>query len=123
MRRDDAIQKAKREHRHHAIKSAISSFRDLDFLTRRKRSWPRNISSTMKAPSLLSQVICSLLSIDLVTFIYGFSATPSSNGSADPALTRSNRPNFHQVLEQAGKTVFRPGGTEATNTIHAWADD
>jgi hypothetical protein len=63
------------------------------------------------------------LSIDLVTFIYGFSAAPSSNGSADHALPRSDRPNFHQVLEQAGKTVFRPGGTEATNTIHAWADD
>jgi len=31
------------------------------------------------------------------------------------------RQNFHQVLQRVGKTVFRPGGSEATDTLHGWA--
>jgi hypothetical protein len=31
------------------------------------------------------------------------------------------RLNFHQVLEQVGKTVLRPGGSQATDKLQTWA--
>jgi len=32
-----------------------------------------------------------------------------------------NTPPFRQVLSQAGKKVFRPGGSQATARLHSWA--
>uniref|UniRef100_A0A7S4I4B1 Methyltransferase domain-containing protein n=1 Tax=Odontella aurita TaxID=265563 RepID=A0A7S4I4B1_9STRA len=42
----------------------------------------------------------------------------ASRGSIPNAI----RPAFHTVLEQIGKTVLRPGGSEATEKMHSWAD-
>jgi len=38
-----------------------------------------------------------------------------------PVDKNPNMPAFREVLREAGKKVFRPGGTEATNKLHSWA--
>lgn len=52
----------------------------------------------------------------LFCFIQLYQSVVTAFSSTDPS-----RPNFHQVLQRVGKTVFRPGGTEATDTLHGWA--
>ena len=39
-----------------------------------------------------------------------------------PDVHVSKRPNFHQVLEQAGKTILRPGAMKASRRLHSWAN-
>lgn len=34
-----------------------------------------------------------------------------------------DKANFHKVLEAAGKTVLRPGGSDASDKLHSWASD
>eukprot|EP00957_Ditylum_brightwellii_P101846 7762259-Ditylum_brightwellii.AAC.1 len=39
-----------------------------------------------------------------------------------PKNTCSNiRPNFRSIMRRAGKTFFRPGGTESTNKLLSWS--
>jgi hypothetical protein len=46
------------------------------------------------------------------------------HGSPPPAVANGEptRLSFHKVLQRAGKTVFRPGGGQVTQTMHGWAD-
>ena len=37
-------------------------------------------------------------------------------------MSIQREPNFHEVAQKMGKTVLRPGGSEATKHIQAMAD-
>ena len=47
---------------------------------------------------------------------------PPSPSEQDESKKEPPRLNFHKVLQKAGKTVFRPGGSQATDTLHEWSD-
>lgn len=55
-----------------------------------------------------------------------FSAVPpfDDHDSPPPVVTNGEpkRLSFHKVLQRAGKTVFRPGGSQVTHTMHGWTD-
>lgn len=51
----------------------------------------------------------------LLTFSREIPSTDAFSINSNP-----DRQNFHQVLQRVGKTVFRPGGSEATDTLHGW---
>jgi SAM-dependent methyltransferase len=40
-----------------------------------------------------------------------------------PPLIDYDKANFHRVLEAAGKTVLRPGGSDASDKLRRWASD
>jgi hypothetical protein len=46
---------------------------------------------------------------------------PSSPLEQGESKKQPPRLNFHKVLQKAGKTVFRPGGSQATDTLHEWS--
>jgi predicted O-methyltransferase YrrM len=50
----------------------------------------------------------------------GTAAFSTASGGDNKTCSSSARLSFHTVLEIVGKTVFRPGGSEATNTLHGW---
>lgn len=56
----------------------------------------------------------------LVPCVFGFAANRISSPKPDHEKP-STRPNFHQVLQQVGKSVLRPGGSEGTKILHEWA--
>jgi len=47
--------------------------------------------------------------------------TTATSKTASIKKTKTDKLNFHQVLQRVGKTVFRPGGSQATEILHAWA--
>ena len=53
--------------------------------------------------------------------VFGFSASNLSSQRAGHERPPA-KPNFHRVLQEVGKTVLRPGGSEGTNILHGWAD-
>jgi predicted O-methyltransferase YrrM len=59
------------------------------------------------------------LAVLLLTMMMG-SGTAAFSAASGGDSSSSARLSFHIVLERVGKTVFRPGGSEATNTLHAW---
>ena len=50
-----------------------------------------------------------------------FSATSPERMKGSPTAASKKKLNFHQVLQKVGKSVFRPGGSAATNVMHGWA--
>jgi ubiquinone/menaquinone biosynthesis C-methylase UbiE len=62
----------------------------------------------------------------LPTTIYGFAHGVGGFGKEQKMnqMHGANNPpqkNFHKVLQEAGKTILRPGALVASNTLHSWA--
>ena len=64
---------------------------------------------------ILLIVLC-LRTVPTTLALSGLPAIQQDNGTA---VTKQS---FHKVLEAVGKTVFRPGGTQATERLHEWSE-
>jgi SAM-dependent methyltransferase len=76
----------------------------------------------------LRSMTTAVLALLLFGRIYAgaFSAVPPFDDQDSPppvvANDKPKRLSFHKVLQRAGKTVFRPGSSQVTHTMHEWAD-
>jgi len=58
----------------------------------------------------------------IVTVSLGWLVAVNAFPSREIDNSYYSRLNFHKVLETVGKTVLRPGGSDATRTLHGWAN-
>ena len=82
-----------------------------------KKETPIQGSATTAEMKLSGYIYCLVWTPCLILT----SSTALSSLDCDAPSLPIEQLSFPEVLQQAGKTVFRPGGTEATNRLYEWA--